>query len=254
MKASSIIAFTPVTWCALTILICCILLIEYYVFNQIFNKKQIKLIDSIKEDCLYAERKRFSVELHDEIGPNLSALKLYCELALKKGTNTEEIHQIYKMMNELNEKIIEVTWNLNLDGDKLESLIDFICEQSRKLLAHSGISFKVSIPRVIPVIEISNFVKRNVYLLIKELIHNSLKHSKAKQIYLIITLEAEFICFKIKDNGIGFTLDINKPNAMGLNNVKERIERLSGSISIENNKETNVLIKVPLAKVMANVN
>ncbi|WP_231490781.1 sensor histidine kinase [Pedobacter sp. Leaf170] len=247
MKAYLILESPHSYWSIFVIFICLLWIIHYYSLRRIFNqRKKNNLIDSVNENAIYTERKRISLEMHDEIGPNLSALKLYCELALKNGNSADEIKQISLMVNELSEKIVEVTWNLNLEGDTLENLIDFIYEQSRKLFAYSDISLKVTFPKVIPTVQINNQSKRDIYLLIKELIHNSLKHSKAKQVLLAISIYKGAIVFLIKDNGVGFNPNIIKSNSTGLNNAKERVKQLKASIMLDNSNGTMITVKIPL--------
>ena len=52
----------------------------------------------------------------------------------------------------------------------------------------------------------------------------------------------------IKDNGIGFDVQVKNPESFGIIGIKERVELLNGEISIDSKvgKGTIVLIRVPL--------
>ncbi|RZL39897.1 MAG: hypothetical protein EOO93_31595, partial [Pedobacter sp.] len=193
-----------------------------------------------------AERQRISSEMHDEIGAGLSAIKLFSEVASKNRKDVDEIRQINVMINEMADKINEIIWSTNAESDNLESLFDFIEGQSRKLFEHSSITFTASMPNDIPDVIITSQIRRNNYLLIKEVVHNALKHSKATTVHLGISISNGLVIYSIKDNGIGFDPNVTKINAMGLSNIKLRIERLKGSLIIENYKGTGILIKIPL--------
>ena len=193
-----------------------------------------------------AERQRISSEMHDEIGAGLSAIKLFSEVASKNRKDVDEIRQINVMINEMADKINEIIWSTNAESDNLESLFDFIEGQSRKLFEHSSITFTASMPHNIPDVIISSQIRRNNYLLIKEVVHNALKHSKATTVHLGISINNGLVIYSVKDNGIGFDPNVTKLNAMGLSNIKLRIERLKGSLIIENYKGTGILIKIPL--------
>ncbi|RZK24090.1 MAG: hypothetical protein EOO43_07800 [Flavobacterium sp.] len=149
------------------------------------------------------------------------------------------------MVNDIADKINEIIWSTNAESDNLESLFDFIEGQSRKLFEHSNIFFTASIPANIPDAIISSKIRRDNYLLIKEVVHNALKHSQATKVHLGISITNGIITYSIKDNGIGFDPNIVKLNAMGLTSIKLRIERLKGSLTIENYKGTVILIKIP---------
>lgn len=193
-----------------------------------------------------AERQRISSEMHDEIGAGLSAIKLFSEVASKNRKDVDEIRQINVMINDMADKINEIIWSTNAESDNLESLFDFIEGQSRKLFEHSSITFTASMPNNIPDVIISSQIRRNNYLLIKEVVHNALKHSKGTTVHLGISISNGLIIYSVKDNGIGFDPNVSKINAMGLSNIKLRIERLKGSLIIENYKGTGILIKIPL--------
>ncbi|WP_316833113.1 sensor histidine kinase [Pedobacter aquatilis] len=197
-----------------------------------------------------AERQRISSEMHDEIGAGLSAIKLFSEMAARNRKDVDEIRQINVMVNDIADKINEIIWSTNADSDNLESLFDFIEGQSRKLFEHSNINFTASLPYDIPEGSVSSQVRRNNYLLIKEIVHNALKHSQATTVHLSITINNGLILYNVKDNGIGFDPNKTKINSMGLSNVKLRIEKLKGSFIIENYKGTSILIKIPVNAVI----
>ena len=222
-----------------------IIIFYYFTKNSTINHyshrnyiEQKKYID--------AERQRISSEMHDEIGAGLSAIKLFSEVASKNRKDVDEIRQINVMINEMADKINEIIWSTNAESDNLESLFDFIEGQSRKLFEHSSITFTASMPNDIPDVIITSQIRRNNYLLIKEVVHNALKHSKATTVHLGISISNGLVIYSIKDNGIGFDPNVTKINAMGLSNIKLRIERLKGSLIIENYKGTGILIKIPL--------
>ncbi|MBC6112071.1 sensor histidine kinase [Pedobacter fastidiosus] len=150
------------------------------------------------------------------------------------------------MVNELAIKINEVVWSTNAESDNLESLLYYIEEQTRKQFEYSTISFEASIPQDIPDFVVSSQSRRNCYLIVKEIAHNTLKHSKGNKVKLKIAVQDGCIIFTIKDNGIGFDPSATKINSMGLANVKLRIEKLNGNLVIENYKGTVISISIPL--------
>ena len=87
-------------------------------------------------------------------------------------------------------------------------------------------------------------VRRNIYLTVKEAIHNIVKHSGATRVHIkIVESEGLFIC--IKDNGKGmdpaYSLSGN-----GLKNMQMRINNLEGTIEWQNDGGTSIAINIPL--------
>jgi signal transduction histidine kinase len=234
-------------WVLEIIIFLVLAILTFYLFfknSRIQQYSQKKYLDQKK--YIEAERQRISSEMHDEIGAGLSAIKLFSELASKNRKDVDEIRQINVMVNDIADKINEIIWSTNADSDNLESLFYFIEGQSRKLFEHSNISFTANLPIHIPEIIITSQIRRNSYLMVKEIVHNALKHSKATKVHLAVNINNGLILYTIKDNGVGFDPSVSKLNAMGLANVKLRIEKLKGSLVVENYKGTVILIKIPL--------
>jgi len=123
-------------------------------------------------------------------------------------------------------------------------LLYYIQAQTTKPFLHSDIIFQANVPNDIPIVNITGEMRRNTYLIVKEIVHNAIKHSMARNISLKISVSNLSIDIVIKDNGIGFDPDKVKVNAMGLINVKLRIAKLNGILKIKN--KTEFIIKIPL--------
>lgn len=76
---------------------------------------------------------------------------------------------------------------------------------------------------------------RNLFLVIKEALHNIVKHSKADLCYISFSYN-ENLEIKISDNGIGLSTNQN-PHGNGLKNMTERITHLGGQIDIESEND-----------------
>ena len=104
-------------------------------------------------------------------------------------------------------------------------------------------------------IELSNTELVFIYRSIQELITNIVKHAKATHIRIDFTLSSSILEMEISDNGKGFdTSNLKhkyfKSSGFGLFAVKERIQNLKGTFSIESSikKGTKIFISIPLDK------
>jgi signal transduction histidine kinase len=87
--------------------------------------------------------------------------------------------------------------------------------------------------------------RRNIYLSVKEALHNIVKHAQATQVNVKIAC-ADTLTIIISDNGIGLSHKA-KAFSNGLENMKNRMKNIGGSFEIENKNGTTVKLTVPLA-------
>jgi len=85
----------------------------------------------------------------------------------------------------------------------------------------------------------------HVFRIIQELINNSIRHGKAKEISLEIANKESGLRIHYSDNGIGFNSKDSKNNkGLGTKNIESRVEILNGLLTI--NSEINKGIQVSI--------
>jgi two-component system sensor histidine kinase DegS len=97
-------------------------------------------------------------------------------------------------------------------------------------------------------------VRHNVFLAVKEILNNALKHSGATEIVLVISMRANEFEITIADNGRGIAPDNPaegdgpKRGGRGLVNLRERMNSIDGRLEIksEPGRGTEVRLVVPL--------
>jgi signal transduction histidine kinase len=75
-----------------------------------------------------------------------------------------------------------------------------------------------------------------VLLVVKEVLNNILRHAGATEVWLRVTLDADFISLSIEDNGKGFVVSQGSdpdPNADGLRNIAHRMNEIGGRSEIK---------------------
>ena len=224
-----------------------LLFIVYAFLSQLFYKKRLHRLLAQQQQALKNERQRISSEIHDDIGAGFFAIKLFADLISKNGRQDEEISQLSSMINDLSEKIKEIIWSTNYENDNLENLIYYLEFQTTKLFDHSQTIFRVQVPDQIPEKTISGETRKNIYLIVKEFIHNAIRHGHATHVTLEIKILAEGLYIVIADDGTGFDQNLVKKNSMGLKNVKARLEKLDGTVLINSVLGTKIIITIPIS-------
>ena len=185
------------------------------------------------------ERKRFAKDLHDSIGPLLSSINLYLS-ALKETDESEKKQSIIKVSREaVNEALVsikEISNNLSphiLSDFGLEKAIDSFT-QKLQISEQINISFQVENLNK----RLNQQVEVVIYRVVTELIHNTIKHAKAKNIEINLSREKDELKLIYIDDGIGFDtrkLESGKAKGMGLYNILSRVRSLNGTHKIKSN-------------------
>jgi len=224
-----------------------VLVIFYGYVKMLFKRIALRKAFDAQQQLILGERQRISAEMHDEIGSGVFAIHRLADAAGKKENAPPEINQIKNMVIDLSDKIREVIWSTNVGNDNLENLFFYTHVQISRLFEHSEIDFVSELPDEILDLKITVLSRRNIYLLVKEIVHNAIKHSKATTIELKMFTDEQTLYISVNDNGVGINPTNARPNGMGLGNIKSRVEKLNGTLAIENNAGAHISIKIPLS-------
>ena len=199
-------------------------------------------------DTLEKERRRIASDLHDELGPLLSAVKLQInslnttdpsdeELIAKSSTHLDSIIRKLReisnnlMPNTLVRKGLQraITEFIENSRQTYGLEIRFICEQDLHLNQHKEV---------------------NIYRIIQEILHNTVKHAQASLLIIKIVTEGNRILLMAADNGKGFDYFAKaKDNpGLGLRNLQSRTEVMGGELNCQSEpgKGTTYTIEIPL--------
>jgi signal transduction histidine kinase len=213
-------------------------------------RKQRALLE--KQLAVQFERQRISAEMHDDIGAGLSGIRLLTEMTKGKVKDTaasSEVEKIYESVGDISAKMKEVIWSLNTENDQLSSLISYIQRQARSWLENYPCLLNITIPEKIPDVEIDGESRRNIFLTVKEAVHNIIKHSGADKVTINIACDEQLI-ITVSDNGKGMHVDENSNIGNGLKNMKQRIHQLNGKILIKNHEGFTLKFEIPYKQVL----
>ncbi len=230
---------------SIVLLVGAISLFSYWIYRSKL-KVQINKLD--REKAVEKERTRIALDMHDDFGSNLSRIKFISEkIQLLNKEDAELVHDLSKISffsDEMIEKLNEIVWALNQRYDSLDDLIGYCRSYVADYLQDKNIDLVFEAPSHINS-KISGEIRRNIFMVIKEAIHNVVKHADASivQIHFFQTKQVEVL---ISDNGKGIDLNNIRAFANGINNMKERIETVGGSFEIRNNLGTEIKISLPV--------
>ncbi len=210
-----------------------------------FRNKQHTTILETKLASQNKERQRISREMHDDLGGNLTSLIYSAHILKSQQPDNQQIAKIANIADDISETINEIVWSLNAHQNKLSNWVFYTKGRLSELLENSDLDFKFEIPENLPERTLSDEQKRNLYLVVKEAVNNTIKHAKATTVSIKMNFE-QGIAIQIQDNGIGFN-DSTKTktgSGNGLSNMKSRMEEIDGKISWKNQDGTLVEISL----------
>jgi signal transduction histidine kinase/ligand-binding sensor domain-containing protein len=210
-------------------------------------EKQVVLLE--KQQAVEKERTRIATDMHDDLGAGLSKIKFLSEtIGIKKQQKEpieEDIGKIREYSHDMIDKMGEIVWALNQKNDSLSDLLSYTRAYAAEYLSQNGIQCSFHTPEQLSLQSVSGEFRRNIYLTVKEALHNVVKHAQASQVCITISTESG-LHISIHDNGTGFSENNIRPFSNGLGNMKKRMEGLGGSCRILNDNGTVVMIDVPL--------
>lgn len=203
------------------------------------EQTQSQLIESEKQKNLEIEKSRIARDMHDEIGSGLTKISLLSEvLKSSAGGNKEQVDAISKTAGELVDNMSQIIWAMNPETNKLENFFGYLRKYSMDFFENSPIECRVNVPENAFGIPLNQFVKRNLFLVIKESLNNVMKHSGSTLVKITATFDGNTIQISIADNGKGFDFARARTMGNGLNNLIKRMAEISGNFQIHSTPGT----------------
>lgn len=195
------------------------------------------------------ERQRLSRELHDGIGQYLVSVKMQLEslLYMDEKVVKEQISRIRTDFDKIVDEIRRISNNLMpsvLEAFGIVFAIRNLCVETSE---HTGL--KISLDFKGDFESLNKTIKTYIFRIAQEALNNIVKHARANRVELVLIRQREEVLFQIRDDGKGFNLrEIRSGSGHGMNNMRERVNLLKGSIEIDSheNKGTQITINIPL--------
>jgi signal transduction histidine kinase len=95
-------------------------------------------------------------------------------------------------------------------------------------------------------VEISGEQRRNIFLTVKEALHNIVKHSQATSAELTFEFQDHTLQLSIHDNGKGIDPGDQNMFGNGIANMSRRMEQIGGNVALQNSNGTTVKLRLKL--------
>lgn len=200
------------------------------------------------------EKTRIARELHDELGQLLTALKMDLSVIREHPAvkNSDLDAKAQKMRTTLDQTVTSVRRiaadlrPLMLDDLGLPDAAAWLVEDFG---ARVGIACEFKLVNELQEADFERNVANTVYRALQESLTNIGRHANAKNVWVMLGIEAAGIRLEVEDDGRGITAaDMAKFQSLGLKGMRERVFHIGGTLEVANAPRggTRVSLRVPL--------
>ncbi|WP_175470837.1 tetratricopeptide repeat-containing sensor histidine kinase [Hymenobacter psychrophilus] len=188
-----------------------------------------------------ALRTRLAANLHHDVGTLLSQISLQSS-QLQEGladatSQREQLGQISEASRSAIRQLNDVVWSLDAHNDHLPDLLARMRDYAHDVLGNAGLEVVFEAPASLPQQRLPVLLRRNLYLIYKEALHNVLKHARAATRVTIELriLDSGRLVLSISDDGQTEVVPVpesalpyHRRTAHGLRNISQRAAAVGG--------------------------
>jgi PAS domain S-box-containing protein len=214
--------------------------LEEYILNKIIQAEE-------------NERKRFAADLHDDIGPLLSTIKIHLQL-LERSHDTRKNEEMIRILelriNEVIQKIYQISHSISphtIVDFGLEGAVGEFCRQINDMEIYK-VHFEHNIDRM----RFPDDVELHFYRIILELLNNSMKYSLAREMSVSLKYQNGNLRLRYFDHGKGYDFQevLNQTTTLGIKNIIHRASLMNAEIRFRRVRgRTIVLVSAPVMPV-----
>lgn len=194
------------------------------------------------------ERARIAADLHDELGPMLSAIKLKINsFELTDEDDKVQVDKTNHHIDGLVKRMREISYDLIPNTLIRKGLVVAVKEFAD--FTNESRQFKIAFEAKEP-IAISEQKSIHIYRIIQEIVNNTIRHSNGSTIKIVLEQKDSTLLLSTVDDGVGFDHQAASKGdgGIGLRNIVSRSEIIGGEMFVdsEKNKGTRYTFEIPV--------
>jgi len=222
-------------------------------FDDVRSHRQLlRQLYSQQYSVLEGERKRIAHELHDEMGPTLSAILINLQLLKERGMDgalDAKVVETESLLTGIIEKIRELAYGLRPPmlehlglAESLKWMIETYFSGGRLV-----VDYRVSGAPV----PLDSELALAIYRIAQEALTNVVKHARATRVKVRLHLAPTSVRLEVHDDGCGFDaarVGAGRRPGLGLASMRERMDHLHGRIELRSQpgKGSQLVVNCPV--------
>ena len=217
------------------------------------SQRKMRHLAAHREHIKAEERKRIAREIHDELGQNLLALRL--EVLQLQARTAGGSHPA------LHQRVSAALGHIDLTMRSMRSIINDLRPAALDLGLSAAIEWQVQefrhrtgIACVLDAAaghgaELDDARALALFRILQESLSNIARHAAASCVQIVLRADGQSLCMEVVDDGAGMDATArNKQGSFGLLGMRERVQRLHGSLQIDSapGDGTRLTVSLPL--------
>lgn len=212
-------------------------------------------LQSLEHQLAFArERARIAQDIHDDIGASLTRIQLLGQVVEEEISSEGKAAEarahsqsIAATAREVAQRMDEIVWAVNPGQDTLTAFVDYITHAAQECAQLTPLRCRIEVPSQMEDRPLPAEFRHHLYLIVREALHNAVKHSGASELVLRIRMDGPRMSVEVEDNGRGFDPAVAE-NGNGLRNLRSRAERIGGECRVSSapGTGTKLALKVRL--------
>jgi signal transduction histidine kinase len=206
-----------------------------------------RLFSEARGKAALEERQRLARELHDSVSQALYGIALGARTARKLVDQNPQLvadplEYVLSLADAGLAEMRALIFELRPESLESEGLVAALEKQAAALRARHEIEVEVALCEE-P--EASLEVKEAIYRIAQEALHNTVRHARANNVTIKMVCEGgRILKLEVSDDGVGFETGGEFPGHLGLRSMRERAQRLGGTLTIESSPGAGTAVRV----------
>ena len=167
------------------------------------DQRRIEQLERIS--ALERDRSRIARDIHDDLGANLTRIAWLGELAEadKAMPGKVEVHsrKISNHARQMLRSLDEIVWAVSPRNDTLQSLAQYLTYHAHEYFDPTSVNCRLEIPSDLPAIPLPSETRHDLFLVVKEALHNVLRHAAASEARVRLSVADAVLTLVVEDNG-----------------------------------------------------
>lgn len=201
------------------------------------------------QEIVMQERNRLARELHDSVSQQLFAASMLMS-AINEANPPDsanlnhQLNMVEKMIHQSQLEMRALLLHLRpiaLKGKSLqEGVEELLLELTQKV--------PMEIESKVESFQVDKGIEDQLFRILQESLSNTLRHSKATTLHVLLIIRDDTVILRVADNGVGFDMKKVKTSSYGMQNMRERAYEVGGTFKVVSvpNEGTRLEVKVPV--------
>jgi ligand-binding sensor domain-containing protein len=195
-------------------------------------------------------RTRIAMDLHDDIGANLTRIAILSEVARRSRANPPDeapLSAIGGIAREAAASMSDIVWAISPEHDTLKDVVGRMRHHAEELFEGGDVELTLEVPDEAESMTVGIHIRRDFYLIFKEAVSNAARHSRCRHVAIALRVTGSLLSLEVTDDGVGFDTSADR-GGNGLVSMRRRADRLGARLEIASRAGagTGVRVTMPL--------